>query len=434
MIQTVTGYLRRHTHTNWALADQAMVSGANFLTGVMLARGLGIAEFGRFSLAWLVVLFVQSIQDNSITIAMMSIGPKQEAEQRPRYYGGVFLQQVIFAVTSSILTWACLRYAGWIVSDQNIAPLAASLAATVLLCLTQDFLRRYFFVAQHPAVSFTSDAVRYLGQLAVLFWVLFESKPPHSVSEALWIMAGASGAGALAVAWFLERLEWAAAALRETALRNWYFSRWLIGAAIAYWMSGNLFVITAGAVLGVAAVGALKAAQSVMGITNILFLGLENVVPIRASRRYHAGGSSELLQYVTRVARLGLLATAIVGLIFASAPTFWFRLFYGEGFTRYSYLLRWYAALYLLIFLAGPLGAGLRAMERTSPIFLAYVVGAVFSLAAAYPLVRAFELVGVMVGLLFIQLLIVGVMAISFRHALVKRLHDHRAPNVSAEV
>ena len=31
---------------NWALADQAMLSGINFLTGILLARYLGITEFG----------------------------------------------------------------------------------------------------------------------------------------------------------------------------------------------------------------------------------------------------------------------------------------------------------------------------------------------------------------------------------------------------
>ena len=97
MTEAVAGFLRRHSHTNWALADQSVVSGANFLTGIILARGLGVAEFGRFSLLWLVVLFVQGIQYNGIVVAMMSIGPKQDAHQRPTYYGGVFLQQAILA-------------------------------------------------------------------------------------------------------------------------------------------------------------------------------------------------------------------------------------------------------------------------------------------------------------------------------------------------
>lgn len=39
-----------------------MVSAVNFLTGIILARGLSPAEFGRFSLVWLAVFLAQRIQ------------------------------------------------------------------------------------------------------------------------------------------------------------------------------------------------------------------------------------------------------------------------------------------------------------------------------------------------------------------------------------
>jgi O-antigen/teichoic acid export membrane protein len=420
MIETVAGFLRRHSHINWALADQSMVSGANFLTGIVVARGLGIAEFGRFSLAWLIVLFVLSIQENGITTAMMSIGPKQDVLDRPTYYGGVFFQQAILALVSTILTWVCLHFAGAIVGNGNIAPLALSLAAAVLLCTSQECLRRYFFAIQNPAVSFASDAVRYISQLAILLWIFSGSGTAHSVSGVLWTIAGASGAGALVVLMFVGKVELATSAFRRTALRNWRFSRWLLGAAMAHWMSSNLFIVIAGSLLGVTAVGALKAAQSLIGVSHILFQAVENIVPIRASQLYNVGGAPDLLHYLAKVTRFGLAGTVIIGLLFAIDPGFWFRLVFGEEFTQYSYLVRWYAALYVFMFLAVPLGIGLRTMERTGPIFLAYIVAAVFSVGAAYPLIRELGLIGVVGGLLSIQVLLLVIMSMSFRQMLAK--------------
>jgi O-antigen/teichoic acid export membrane protein len=415
------GFLRRHSHTNWALADQTMVSGANFLTGIILARGLGVAEFGRFSLLWLVVLFVQSLQYNGIIVAMMSIGPKQEAHQRSTYYGGVFLQQAILASVSTILTWASLHFAGAIIGDSGMVPLAVSLAAAVLFSQTQEFLRRYFFAIQDPAAGFVGDFIRYGSQVAILFWLFIATWRVHGVSAALWTIAGTSGVGALIVLRSVGRLGWGVAGLRRTALPNWRFSRWLVGAALAYWMSGNLFIVAAGALLGVTAVGALKAAQGLIGVTQILFQGLENVVPVRASQRFHSGGPSDLVHYLTKVTTLGLMATAFIALFFALDPAFWFRHLLGDEFVQYGYLLRWYAALSTLMFLGLPLGVGLRAMEKTQSIFLGYVAGAVFSLVAAYPLIKGFGLEGVMVGLFSIQLLLLVIMAISLRRALVGR-------------
>src|SRR3989339_512327 len=86
-------FISRYRHMNWALADQAMVSGVNFLTGILLARYLGLEEYGRFTLAWMAVLLCNSFQQAGIIAPMMSIGPKQKKEDGPSYYGTLFIHQ-----------------------------------------------------------------------------------------------------------------------------------------------------------------------------------------------------------------------------------------------------------------------------------------------------------------------------------------------------
>ena len=83
-----------------------MVSGVNFLTGILLARYLGIEEFGRFTLAWMAVLFVNSIQHAMIVSPMMSIGPKQPEAETPAYFGAVVAQQVCFSGVMFFLLFA----------------------------------------------------------------------------------------------------------------------------------------------------------------------------------------------------------------------------------------------------------------------------------------------------------------------------------------
>ncbi|MGD8663730.1 MAG: hypothetical protein PVH37_27635, partial [Desulfobacterales bacterium] len=85
----IRNFLGRYSQINWALLDQAMVSGVNFLTGIILVRFLGLEEFGRFTLTWLIILFFNSIQFSAVISPMMSIGPKQAEKELQQYYGAV---------------------------------------------------------------------------------------------------------------------------------------------------------------------------------------------------------------------------------------------------------------------------------------------------------------------------------------------------------
>ncbi|NIP32882.1 MAG: hypothetical protein GWN62_25785, partial [Aliifodinibius sp.] len=87
-------------------------------------------------------------------------------------------------------------------------------------------------------------------------------------------------------------------------------SKWLIATAVLQWLNGNLLIVSAGALLGTAAVGALKAAQNLMGVTHILFKGLDNIVPVRAAQHHRAGGTEDLMRYLTKTTLLGIGVTA----------------------------------------------------------------------------------------------------------------------------
>ena len=403
MVSFALSLIRRFSHVNWALADQTLVSGVNFLTGILLARYLGIEEFGRFTLAWLVVLFAASIQHAAINSPMMSIGPKQPEADAPAYYGAVMIQQVVFGILAFALVWAGVTLGAVLFPEWRVAGLALPLACAAIAYQFQDFLRRYFFTRGRGKMAFTNDAVCYLGQLLVLIW-LFQTTAMDS-ARTIWVIAGTAAMAALYGVFLVEKLAWSPGALRGTASRHWNFGKWLTASALMHWISANLFVFAAGALLGASAVGALKAAQNLMGVTHILFLGLENVVPIRAAWHYQHGGKRALTTYLRHFALLGGLVTATVALVASAAPEFWLGLVYGDAYVSYGHLLRWYAALYLTIFLGFPLVAGVKTLENTRPLFTASVARTLFTIASAYALVSGLGLTGVMIGILIGQVI-----------------------------
>lgn len=388
--------MRRHGHVNWALFDQAMISGVNFLTGILLARFLGVEEFGRYVLAWTAVLTVNAIHQALIIAPMMSIGPQQPVDRRPAYFGAVLIQQLVYSSACLLLIMGGVRLADWVFPHWRVADFAVPLACAAFGFQLQDFLRRYYFTHGRPASAFANDALRYLGQLGLLAWLLLNVE--MGVPEALWVIAGCAGTAVVVGFATIRGLAFDGQVLRETAVRHWNSSKWLTLSAIVTWISANVFTITAGVLLGPAAAGALRAARTLMGLANIFFLGLENIVPVRAARHYVDGGGKAMAPYLWRIGIFATGCTAAIGLVAAAAPTFWLTLVYGEQYAEYGYLLPLVALVVVLRITRMPILSGLRAMEQTRPIFLSHVWAALFSLSAAYLLVDSLGLIGVPLG------------------------------------
>jgi O-antigen/teichoic acid export membrane protein len=405
-------WVHRYWHVNWTLADQAMLSGVNFLTGILLARYLGVTEFGIFTLAWLIVEFVQGIQSTLIIMPMMTIGPKQAEHEQTDYYGSVLAQQTAIAVCSTLLFLVGITVASRWFPDWNLDALTWPLAAAVLVGQYQNFVRRYFFAFGHPVVAFFVDFVRYGGQIAILFWLLLTVE--MDAARTLWVIAGTALASALLAAFFYGTVTWNGPYFRATLARHWTFSRWLLLSELMRWATGNFYMFVAGGLIGAAAVGAIRAAQNLVGLSHILLLGLENIVPAGAARQLSRNGKAAFLRYMKRVTVLGSLAIGGICLIAAAAPELWLELIYGKEYTGNGHLVRWWAVIYFVAFLADQLSFGLRTLEHTKSVFWAHLATAILSLVTVYPLIAYLGETGVMIGLLSIVLLRIAVLALGF--------------------
>ncbi len=182
MLRQATRLIGRHSHVNWALADQAMVSAVNFMTGILVARYLGIEELGRFTLAWMVVLFAYSIQHAAINSPMMSIGPKQAEADAPAYYGAVVFQQLVLGISTFAIVWTGVALSDLVFPEWQVAGLALPLACAAIAFQFQDFLRRCFFTRRRGMIAFTNDAVTRANHQSASRSVAFaaHSVPPSS--------------------------------------------------------------------------------------------------------------------------------------------------------------------------------------------------------------------------------------------------------------
>jgi O-antigen/teichoic acid export membrane protein len=402
----------------FVLGDQAIVSGSNFLTSVALARGLSLADFGQYSLIWMSVLFGTSIQLALLTSPMMSIGPIQKRVSQSTYLGVVMMHQLLFTTCSTLLLATILGFLHFglsIVPANLLLPLLFANAAYQL----QDFARRVLFYLNKPVAAVINDCLSYLGQLA---WIgIYFFKHTLTVSNTLWITGITSAVALIVAVPLLPNLVAAPALLRIIFRRNWRSARYLAGATLLQWSSGNLFTIVAPVFLGAAAAGVMRGCQSITNMTNIWLQGLENSLPSEASRKWQKGGATGLRRYVFTSGALLGFGTAAVALVVAIAPEFWLHILYGSHMQGYGFVLRAYALLSVGIVLTLPLRAGLRALEDTSPILWGYAATTIYSLVSAPLLANKLGLGGVAWGLVGTQLILIPILFFSLnkrlRHA-----------------
>ncbi len=91
----------------WAIGDQALVSGANFLTAALLIRRLGADEFGVFALAWTLLLLANSVQNALVLSPMLTLSPKLAAQGAAPYFGALVVHQLGCATLSALPDPGC---------------------------------------------------------------------------------------------------------------------------------------------------------------------------------------------------------------------------------------------------------------------------------------------------------------------------------------
>ncbi len=379
--------------------DQALVSGSNFLLGILLVRWVGLDNYGVFALLWMGVLFALGINQAFITKPLLSIAPKLKAADQSDYLDGLHAIQVVVSVLFLCLGMMVFFFSEFIF-EKEITQFIPILSGIIFCQMLYDYYRKVGFLDNNIIKVLVLDMLLYGGQIiGVIGLIYFEKIDLFSV---LFLLLGLN---IITVIVGVSNQRISIKNYKKILVRHFHFSKWLLGTSILQWLSGNYFIIVGASILGTSAVGAVRMVQNIMGLCHVLFLAMENVIPIEAARRFYAEGELALNQYLLKITyQLGLgFCIVLLGITLFSSQIL--EILYGEEAIKYSYIIYAYSVLYVFVFLGHPLRFYLRTIEKTYPIFIAYIFGTVFSLSFAHLLLVHFDMYGLLFGLLATQFL-----------------------------
>lgn len=409
--------LSGRSKTQLALADQVVVSGANFLAGILLGRYLGPDGYGAFTLTNNVLLLVLGLQAAMLATPMMVLGPAADARSRPGYYAAVIRLQLWFAVIAAIVAVIAISFLQRYAPQLRLSGLAMPVAAALAAFAVHDFYRRSAFVRDQPFVALMSDVLAHALRIGAYVGIgLFAGLTPTS---AFWSHASAAAIGiAVAIGLLGRDRGTPQMPMLEVIRKHWQFGKWLLAEIVAYWFGAHMLIIYAtGYLLSASSVGRVTAAMNIASAVNVFFLALENFVPSRASTRYASQGLSGLQAYLRRVALLGMLLTGGIVCVASFWADTWLHLAYGDKYAGSAALVWWWSGYFLLGFLQRPLTAGLRVLGNTRAIFIATLLGAVSSLLLTYPLITTYDVDGTMLALCIAQFTILSTLLVLYRRS-----------------
>lgn len=352
-----------------AAVDQGMLSLANFLATIIIARAASPAELGVYGVGFTALRLVRSVQEGVTVQPLNTIGATLDpAEFRP-YATATTLIQILLALLSA----AVVAVGGWFltVTGNDVAgPALFSLWFAFLWWQLQEYLRRMLYTRGAVFAAVLNTAVANAVRLALMLW--WARQGPLTGIAGLNAIAWGSLVALLPGIW-QTRGYWTprCANLRQTWERNWGFGRWIMGGVIANWVAVEFYPVLTAGMISFAAAGAYRALQNLVAPIHLLLRATDTFLTPRAARLYHERGRAGL----TRLLRLTYLIAGapILGLLGIAIlfPRPLLHGLYGETYLEYSGAMVLMAVFYGLWYLYWPLQTALKAARLSRPIFTA---------------------------------------------------------------
>jgi O-antigen/teichoic acid export membrane protein len=324
-----------------SIVDHMMLSGVNFLIGLVLIRFATKETYGLYSQLSGVTILTTSLLEAMIGTALTTLAARVTDAERVFLVARAFrLQMVIalaFATACGLGVFALSLYTPFV---ESASGLAVAFFALVLTLSCRECCRTALYLQSRPEVVAAMDlgfvVATMLGGAAVLVW------GHASVTGVVALLAVTNG---LAAGYFAVKLLWphnyhdASLHSDQDFRALWSLSRWALTGAIVAWLVNNGYLYFAGGLLGVAALADLNAARLLLVPVSIVAMAWVRVARPVIGQSIVAKNWLELGQFNLRsTLAMTAFAAFYVGLLMWAFPWLAQNVF-GEKYQHVAELL-----------------------------------------------------------------------------------------------
>ena len=383
-----------------AVLDQGLISGSNFLIGILLARWLVPEQYGAYALAFSIFLFASGFHNALLLEPMSVFGPASYGKCLPAYLGKLLELHFVLAFFLTGLVVAGIPVLHYFTADRALTSALWGVCIATPLILFFWLCRRAAYIKLAPGLA-ARGASAYCFVLICLL-LLIKSVGWLSGFTAFLIQSlAATAAAILLLASLRSQLDSQSGPSGSAVVRqHWRYGRWAVATQFVYWLSGNAYYVLVATFLSMKDVAALRALQN-FNLPFGQFLSAVSLLLLPwASARFAEEG---WVGFQHRIRQITLLFVGAASAYYAVLWLFGGRIMailYAGRYTDFAYLLPLVAAPVLVLAASQGSMIAVQAMQFPAEIFFAYTLAGAVTIVAGIPLTRYWGLPGAAVGIL----------------------------------
>jgi len=398
--------VRWATKGGFAILDQGLISGSNFLIGILLARWLAQAEYGAFSLAFSVFLLLSYVYQSLLSEPQGVFSGSAYSKCLRGYLKALLGIQAIVTVFGLALLGGSAAVVYAMGKGDGLPGALAGVAIASPCILFFWLLRRAYYMNLAPARAAVGAFIYFVLVTGGLF-VAYKQALVSPFTAYLLMAIGALGTGFFLLTQVnkalppdTEKGPTASQAWRK----HWEYGRWALAVSVVTWIPYYMYYPLVSYFGGMAQAGQLRALMNLSLPMEQSYTALSILFLPYAARVCREKGIQSSGGLVRRITMLFIFGALAYWAVLIPLKGFVFHLLYGGKYLEVAPLIP-YVALGTTLWSAafGP-AIMLRAIESPDSIFYARIVASVLSLIVGVPATRSFGLWGVVASIIVANL------------------------------
>jgi O-antigen/teichoic acid export membrane protein len=386
---------------SFALLDQGLISGSNFLIGILLARWLAPEAYGAYGLAFAIFVLLSLVHQALILEPMSVFGPSQYRNCQREYLGSLLWIHGGLALPTAFV----LGMAAWVTHEAARSPgLPAALAGVALSApclLLLELTRGAFYVKLAPQAA-AMGALLYSAVVLSGLWVVYRQGLVSPFAAFLLMAFGALAASVLQLFLLMPALKPGSSGGSLSAVwrEHWRYGRWALASSFMVWIPWNIPYILVSSFSSMAGAGELRALLNLTQPAAQGFAAFSLLAQPYASAIYSAEGVAGIGKVTRKITLLfaGAVVAYWVLMCALRAPIVLFL--YAGNYLGVALLVPWIALASLFRTVSYGPAIGLRAMQSPASVFAAYGASGAIALAVGIPATRALGLRGAILSII----------------------------------